>query len=603
MSYNAQEVADRVGVTERAVRKRLGPEYIERVIANPAGSGRPIYLYSEKALAVWGVHSQLNALTAKGRKSRNDAGKVRGRNPEIVAYLTDLAFHEFMENAVQDARMACRRALKYAAALIERGSDFLHEVEHCAEKEWLYKAWVGRSDKYFRGPLYTQNWRSKHDKKWRQLKSAMSNGHVRYSMWEMFENSFDARRGSGAARFIMLDDRKGDAWTLEDGTQTMIYGIYAWDVLTGALLWVEPAIGSVDSNTYIRAVLGIVNAHGCDMPIFFMENAKAATAAAVGGTIRALYSDEEMEFLTRSPYKELWQGGPVGVVRNVPHIAHSFGKAFGERRFLYAKNWDASNFPKSYQGGSIHDGVQLRRANAPVLSSDYTPTPEKYFESLFAGSYTEYLDTPRDAYRNWAVAHGLPATIRSMVNYYTPSEKRFPTALQTAHLLYFASREKHVVKIKQPGSIRVTINHREYNLRSSVLYSDALVGKKVAVIAVPHNPDQCVIYKENPGAMPDVICIADDFTARSAEQMTTMRIESRNLREGRMKQLTEETEVVIARSGMTPGQSSKERLSAAGETRYGALKAISQTVVEDTNYEVVPTDEQLDDIINNSEFF
>lgn len=536
-ALTADIIAARVGCSVRVVRKRLaGAEdfFAGYAPRREGAAGPPVKLYDPAVLpALWGSRFGVNIAEQPSvtvRKVRNDRGKARGKSQALVDYATRLAFTEYLAAAIPDVRGACRRAIAKLMQQARVGAlavsgDQVAEVEKLAKAEWLYKKWIYSNTKSFTGPYYSQLWKAAWESEHKRYKQAMDYATVRYTTWDVLESGFGCSRGSGFARFIMLDDRLSDARTGENKKQH--YAIYAWCVLTGALLWVEPC-ETVTAQSYIRTVLSVIAAHGLqERMVWFMENAKAAIATRVQGVIKSLYTEEELANPGEA-HKMLFHSNSY-VVRNVPSIPRGFGKGFGERSFLRLKTgYDALHYPGAFQGGNRNETVQLTRSSTPVFRN--VPEPEDYFRRLLGFAYTEYVDTPRASLNDWAAVHNAQPTIRSMVDYYRSNEKRVPTPEQVAYLLYWAQPELTVVRRKNPGVINCQINGRFYNLRHSALYDPHLTNKKIAVVPLPDNPDFCALYlydSENPR----FICAAEDYRARTVEDASRMQKDSRRMRE------------------------------------------------------------------------
>ena len=526
------EVAAACRKTQQALQKNIGLERF--VVGQRSNGGRPAKVYHPDVLTFLGVTQAAgDAVEVMSRKRRNDTGKVRnGKSPELVAYLTKLTFTEFMSCATPDVRSACRRAISKAQREAEAGllSYTPDEVAACGSSEWLYFNWVNRSSATFRGPAYTEGWAIAHREQWRKWDSAMGSGTNRYTFWKIAENDLGAGAGRGRGRFIMLDDRKTDAWTAKaDGTYEMAYAIYAWDVLTGELLWVERAAGDgVSGNDYVRCILGVLYRVGNDCPVWFMENSRAAKAINVKGAVDSLYTDADRNWFAQDSIKSLFKG-QAPVVRNTPHIPRDLGKAIGERLFGEVKRWDAQLYPQSYHGAGIHESVQLTRSVTPTLGAN-TPTGNEYFANLLGEPYNAYLDQPRSSLKEWAKYHKSEPTRRAMIDFYSPATIAYPSAEQTALLLYYAILDRHVVKLTEWGQLKCQINSRAWNLRADELYLPENYRRKLTVIPIPGSANECAIYDAKTADV-RFVCIAKDFTGTTAENSSRIRIESRTMRE------------------------------------------------------------------------
>lgn len=595
--YTADHLAALARVSPQAVNKRLRNSNFSLGFIQT--DGRPTRIYRKEALRLWQPEQ---TQTQSARKLRNDKGKTRTRNEQCVEWLVALAFAEYMSNAIKDVRSACRRAIVHAVHLVESGNATqftIDDIRVCAENEWLYKKHVARSDKYFKGPVYTDGWQQKHTLKWHKHTDALTTGHVKYNFWKLAENELGCTQGRGFARFIMLDDRKGDAWALdkETGATKMRYGVYAWCVLTGALLWVEQC-ETVTAQTYVRAIVNTIYAHGLDCPVFFMENSRAAIADQVEGVVKSLYTDSDRQVLASEQYKMLFRS-ESGIVRNCPHIPRDLGKAKGERLFAEIKRSDSLNFPQSFHGAGLHEAVQLERKQMPILGA-YTPNAAEYFDTLYNYAYSEHLNVQRDSLKEWAITHKSEPTYTAMMQYYMPETKVYPSPVQLANLLYY-SMPIHQVQLTEAGSLRVTMNNRKLNLRAQELYDYSLLKAKLHVCAIPNDDRYLVFIPSTKTELPQLVCIAEDYTVTQAEDIR-FRQQSRQLREGYRAKREAETEATYAKAGVSADELIKSRTLApkqvtAPETII-SLPMDEQYVIDATVYDEPITE----DTSNDDEF-
>lgn len=547
-----KDVSVKTGISQQALNKN--PAVRSFCVGKRVGMGRPADLYHPDVVTLYPVNTNTNEIEKLTRKSRSDKGSFRGgRKKEVVEYLVSLAFTEFMSDAIEDIRSACRRAIATMYRMVENGETFktkedveftatIQDVDVCAKSEWLYFNWINRSDAHFRGVAHIDGWSLAHRAEWRKWDAATKSGSNRYTFWKIAENDLGAEFGRGRGRFIMMDDRQADVWTRQaDGTHQLAYAVYAWDILTGELLWVEQAANSsnaVSANDYIRCILGVMYRCGLDCPVFHIENSKAAKAIAVTGAINTLYSEADMEFFRRDDIRKLYRGQEM-IVRNVSHIPKDFGKAIGERLFGHVKRWDSLMYPQSFHGSGIKEAVQLSRAVKPTFTKN-TPSVAEYFNGLLGDGYNEYLDQNRSSLKEWARVHNSIPTRRAMIEYYTPAEITMPNPEQTALLLYYAVTVKTTVRMSEWGQLDCVINNRHYRLRSKELYSPELNNRKMTVIPVPGRADECAVFDAN-GSKVRFVCIAKDFTGTTAAQAAQIRVEGRTLREDALNGIREYT--------------------------------------------------------------
>jgi len=600
--YTAAEIAATLGISRQAVTKRLGDEWLLGYANNNRGSGRAMKVYKATALNLW---AKEELFVEKKENRRGHFGKVqsgRGRkNVELINYVTDLAFKLFMADALGDVRAATRRAISQTFRNIENGTvDFCaDELHKLKENEWLYKQWIMRSDAYRKGVYYTQFW-SKHWQATNKVHStALSVATNKNDLWRIMENSFGARRGYGAYRFIMLDDRATDSWTKDIDNFSLPYSIYAWDILTGQLLHIEPVEDAVNSHHYIAAILNIVYKFGCDCPVFFLENSRAAIAHNVQGTIKALYSDADLQLLNSLEYRKLLHGDIIA--RNVPNIAKGFGKGKGERMFQELKSAEAYLFSRNFKGGNKSETIELQRHNRPVLGS-YTPDKEKHFAALYRFTQTEMIEVERDNLRQWAKEHRQEPTMKALIEYYSPAQIKYPTPSQTALLIYYADRKTSDVKLSATGQIRVTRDGLHHNLVAPELF---MLDKKtkLQVKPVPISKDangyygEWIIYKVNgKDELPDVICFAKNYVATDIHQSHQNSIELRKMREDYFAKF--KTKVDYSQSENTVKQlTSNDTFLIASENEI--IDATEEyTVIEDIN-----EDEDIDALLRRANQF
>lgn len=535
--YTAAEIAATLGISRQAVIKRLGDEWLIGYANNSRGSGRSMKVYKATALNLWAKEELFVEKKDNRRKHYGAVQNKRGRgNLELINYVTKIAFKLYMQDALGDVRSAARRAISETFRNIENGIVNFNadELQKIKENEWLYKQWIMRSDKFRKGVFYTEFWAKHWETNNKVHTSALSVATNKNDAWRIYENSFGATKGYGAYRFIMLDDRNTDSWTKDIEGFSMPYAIYAWDTLTGELLHIEPVETAVNSEHYISAILNVIYKYGCDCPVFFMENARAAIAYNVQGTVKALYSDADLQLLNSDNYRKLTHGNIIA--RNVPNIPKGFGKGRGENLFQELKSAEAYLFPRNFKGGNRNEQIELHRHNRPVLGS-YTPDREKHFAALWKYAQGEMLDKTRDNLRNWAKLHNSEPTMRAFIEYYRPAEIKYPSPDQTALLIYYADRKTNEVKLSATGQIRVTREGLQHNLVAPELF---LIDKKTKLQVKPVSVSkdangyyaEWIIYKVNgKNELPTVVCFAKNYVATTIHESHANAIEIRRMRE------------------------------------------------------------------------
>ncbi|MBL7998505.1 MAG: hypothetical protein JNL32_07705 [Candidatus Kapabacteria bacterium] len=279
-----------------------------------------------------------------------------------------------------------------------------------------------------------------------------------------------------------------------------------------------------------------------------MENAKASTARRVIGTVKSLYTADELKMMEEGRdelRRKLAHGCTEPVAYNLPHIPRHVGKAAGERRFgLLKREYDSRRHAMTFQGGNRNESVQLHvnnqhwvlvsTPNRPGFALDKMaiPAKQRYFDELMQFAYSDYANRPRRSLQLWAKQRGTEPTIAAAVAYYyTPELMRKPTLEQLAYLLYFAQTKLYrQVTCRASGHLQCTIEGRTINLTSSAI-THRHVGRKMAVVPVPGQSGEYMVYIADDIQNPTWVCQASDRTATTLDDAATMRAEVRYERE------------------------------------------------------------------------
>lgn len=501
------------------------------------------------------------------RKARADRGLPRNVSAHAVDEAVSIAKSLYLSSGMPDLRMACDSALKLLVDAAGKGQAGCTLEEALAIKgDWFYRRWVRRRDEYMLGPYHKEGWQELWRQAWKQHDAALTSPYAARTSWKIFENAGWAGEGYGFGWMVVLDDRSADVWTVDTESRHVLpNAIYVWDMLTGALLFVEPS-QEITTQAYIRAILGAVFLHNLSTaPLVVLENAKAAKSVRITDLIAALYGQEDLDRIWQDRnLRKLCNGETGPVFRNVPHIAREFGKAFAERSFgVVKREHDAPFSPTTFQGGNRQEAVQMHRSNQPFFLSrslvagrhdiDTTvPTLDSYFLSLYQWAQTEYLDRERASLKLWAKEKGLRPTRRDMVLYYgggirENGEMNLP--VERFALAIYAATPKHwLVKVRHPGRIGVTMNGQPVNIVSPEIGPE-LVGRTCGIVPVPTVDGHYVVvlYRWQKRVVEKFICVARDLTATTIEQAALHREEARRTREELHARI--DAEITVARSG------------------------------------------------------
>ena len=488
----AEQVAQLIGVTPRAVTKKRG---INQFVIGQAtgGVGRSARLYHQNCLSLWPHYQAPEVDKQKSRRGRSDCGVPRKCTAEQWNVIVERVKGLFLSNAQKNLKLACEEAERQ---LSREGIDIPLNI---------YKR-LSRSDTNHKGQYISefrsQNWNTVHDSKWRKKDMAIAMPTLRYDYLSIFESAKWAGEGYGALRAWAIDVRKNDVWVKNDGgfnhdrEHIMPSAIYIRDVLTGYPLWMEP-IGSTSESQedLIRAYISCGLAWGRFPDIAVgIDNGKAMIADRTKGVIAASLPDTAWS--RAEEYPEIFGHSGSPITQNLPNTPQSIFKAALERSFKQIKDeFDATRFPRHYQGGSRKEAVQLNLAAMPVFPKSML-TANEYYKSLAHWLWSDYVNKPRprSGLRLFA-DRGWDATLTNAFEYYGGSmQKRspMPEGERLARMVFFATENPHKVKA-QLGYVDATINGKYARWMCSGL-DHTVYGRKVYVIPVPgHEQERAVI--------------------------------------------------------------------------------------------------------------
>jgi hypothetical protein len=613
--YRASDIATIANITERSVQMRY-PALSSYVV----GKDGKALLFSPDVLREFGIVREsateppIPSDVHHTRKNRTDAGLPRGRNAELVHYAALTARTYFLADA--DAIATTGRAKGVTKAVNSAVSQIYRELESNSlpvnatvadmdkiTERWLYD-WITRKDTTnhpnrtpFIGAYWRDDWQAEWMRVWKKHDFAKSRGSVRYDLWKILENDFDCKQGQGFGRFIFIDDRVSKSYVQQSNDlPRKVNMIVAFDLISGTLLHVEPC-EEVTSQAYIRTVLNIAFKFGIDKTTWFLENSKTAIADRLRQFIRSLYTAEDMQWFHRKQHRQLF-GAQDYIVRNVPSIPMAIGKGLGESFNASLRDIDGILFPRSFMGTERKEAVQLIRSQNVVRKSDIAPSHDEYFTGLIGAAWGELMNREMITRRSWTKTKGITATRANMMQYYMPEEIKRPTEKQLAMLLYFSQeKQPNKMSLRERGTLTFVHDGVAHNLKHAALYDSTLTAFKFSAIELPWCPGQFAVYTRRKDAV-NFLCVARDYTATTAEDAITMRIECREMREhDDVIQVSMEERVAVSNVRLQTAMENGKRYLAQDVNVTAMLPATDETATTDAEivHSQVITDNGSDD--------
>lgn len=476
------------------------------------------------------------------RRLRSDRGIPRGIAKAAVDEAVQIAKAYYLSSGMPDVRRACDNAVIELLRRARTGETSVSVVDAeklAAKAHWFYARWVRRKDEWFRGPFHAEGWQELWKQAYKQHDAALRAPYASRSWWQICESAGWAGEGFGYGRMIALDDRTADVWSVDtDGKPVLAQAIYVWDVLTGALLWIE-ATPTITTQAYVRAILSTVLVHKLHKcPMVVLENARAAKGVRIDEMIAALYTEQEIaEIRDDRRIKMLFNGQLGPIYRNVPHIAREIGKAMAERSFgVIKREHDAMHNGVAFQGGNRNEAVQMHRSNQPWQLSNVTharmPLAElqltnaaTYIDSVWAWAWSQYITRQRGSLMHWSKTKRLEPTRAAMIRYYGGVMEMEAIELppdRWALALFAATPNSQmaVAKVRAPGNMQTRLHGQTQNLVSNAL-TPAIVGRRVLAVPVPGQTGHWALALEREAGdrRPEAFLgYAMDLTATTVEQ-------------------------------------------------------------------------------------
>lgn len=464
------------------------------------------------------------APATSGYHYRSDRGRARGADAALIERCAALVLDEFLA----DPAGLCPRSHRPRGIMqaVQRVCQQMAGIGITLDPMRLYRYIIGHGR---RSIFYTQDWASQWMRRWRKHDAAISSACVRYAFWEIAESDFECGEHKGGYRFIAIDDRQSKIYLDHNGQLQKMTMLVAWDILTGELLYLRTC-DTLTTQDYVRAILEIIIRFGIDRTTWFLENAAVAASSRLEQLIMHLYDEDDRQWFARRPYRLLFAGqGPI--VRNVPGLPISIGKATAERFNQLLKWLDASIAPEAYMGSNRHESVQLTRSPHPVISASKT-LPSSSYEELLRRAWEAQLDIIVPSMKRWGAMKGITPTRRNIIMYYKPDQTTRPLDQRLAYLLYYAQpRPPRRCSLYRRGMLMLRKNHQIINLVAPELYADYLTRKKcLSVLEMPWSPGTYAIYYHPDDQRVEYLCAARDATARSAQEAIDLRMAIRSLR-------------------------------------------------------------------------
>jgi hypothetical protein len=564
------------------------------------------------------------------RRTRTDKGTQRKRNQAAVDHATKLAMQFYLSSGMQDCRFACEMALKATmqAADLEQITATPDEVR-AIDIEWFYKRHIMRKDAYHQGPYYSQGWPSLWKSRYKQHNVSLTSVHSRREMYKIFESAGWAGEGFGFGKMITLDDRSADVVTMgTDKPLVLPNGIYAWDTLTGCLLWVTPLKGDATTQAYVQTILmATLYWQISDAPIIVLENAQAAKSDRINQMVTWLYDHEALERLNADRNLTKLFGGQKGpIYRNVPHIAREIGKAAAERGFgIIKREHDARFSPDSFQGGNRDEAVQMHRSNTPWYRGASLSfarhkvaelkTATEYFDSVWDYMQGDYLTRERGSLKPWSKDKGLEPTRMAMATYYGRAMRtsiQIPDDRMACAIYYATEHMKRQVKVSAPGWIRVMMDQRTHMIVSSKITA-GMVGRKIGVVPMPLNEGHYVLVLLKIGkkdiverlvdVAPGRLATSIDEDIRNRQEVRAIRIEIQEVQDRTVKESISAItlpahlaqEVLPEAEAWVGGLLASDATAGTGEANVDEMNIDEQPYTDEEPY---TDDEDLNSIIN-----
>lgn len=381
-------------------------------------------------------------------------------------------------------------------------------------------------------------------------------------------------------------------------------GIYIRDALTGYPLWMEPITGSSESSEeLIRAYISCAIAWGTFPDLLVaIDNGRAMVSQRTTGVIAASLPPDAWE--RAQDYPEIFgrKGQCSPILQNLPNIPQAAFKAALERSFRLMKDeFDATRFPRHYQGGDRKEAVQLNLSAQPVFPVNMLAAGD-YYKGLAAWMWNDYVNRPRPRADSLTLfrERGWDCTIAAAFAYYGGGPKadgQLPDGERLARLLYFATEKPHVVTA-QIGYVDATIQGRFGHWICGDL--EAYYGRKIAVIPVPGmEQERAVLLLVDDRREPKYIGTAVNGFVRHIDRIAPAK-EARNEAQAAIRERLKEERTNV--KDVRWRDHDHDTLPPATTTQSaGTLHVEEATVIDVDDVPATATDPDINDLLNEVE--
>jgi hypothetical protein len=438
MEMSAKDISLLIGVSERAVQKRLKDKY-DLVLRRISNGGRPQLLFDvQRVLALYGMMYEkgeavpLKPILAvdkngneiekmKVRKSRNDRGELRKPPCELtekaIKMFIDRALEIYLESALRDnIQRSVYRAVQELTGMSERDDDFQKIARY------IYKNKVMRHDEYFIGAKWHPiDWGVLWDNERKKNKTNELMPTSSWDFYELFENSGIIKNGSGAGAFWIMDGTQYDCWVkLPNEKNPVLIKFFAIiDGVTKFPLWVRPLVKGESIQEAIEAVKDCVMIYGAPRYGFVLDNSSTFKAPKFKGFLKTICK-EPLEEKARKLVKAIFPNSEFPIYYPLQRIPRYPIKSLIERSFGELNLYPALYEPMTYKGGTSGRELSYELGSTPTRALKLAPQFEESWIKFACWVWNDYANKADKKIHSRFVAKGLKSawSIADAFEYY-----------------------------------------------------------------------------------------------------------------------------------------------------------------------------------------